>query len=121
MSARFIKASVIYFLIGTIFGLVMGISEEFQYTSVHAHINLLGWVSLAIIGLIYKAYPEAAQSKLANSQYWLHMFGLPLLIISMVLFATDHKTVGIPIASLGGLMIIVSVLLGTINVFKRIK
>ncbi len=121
MSARFFKASVIYFSIGTILGLVMGISEQFQYTSVHAHINLLGWVSLAIIGLIYKAYPDAAEAKLATIQYWLHMIGLPLLVISMVLFATDHKKIGIPIASLGGLMIIASVLLLTINVFKRIK
>jgi cbb3-type cytochrome oxidase subunit 1 len=96
-------------------GLVMGISQQFQYTSVHAHINLVGWASLAIIGLIYRAYPEAGQSKLANIQYWLHMIGLPLLAISMVIFTTDHHTIGIPFASLGELMIIVSVLLLTIT------
>ncbi|MFX3632566.1 MAG: cytochrome-c oxidase [Candidatus Pristimantibacillus sp.] len=121
MSGRFIKAAVIYFLIGTIVGLVMGISEQFKYTSVHAHINLLGWASLAIIGVVYKAFPEAGQSKLATIQYWLHMIGLPLLIISMIIFTTEHVKVGIPFASLGGLMIIVSVLLMTVNVFKRVK
>lgn len=121
MSGRFIKAAVVYFLIGTIIGLVMGISEQFQYTSVHAHINLVGWASLAIIGVIYKVYPDAGQSKLATIQYWLHMIGLPLLVISMVIFTTEHVKVGIPFAALGGLMIIVSAVLLTINVFNRVK
>lgn len=120
MSERFIKAAVVYFLIGTIFGLVMGISEQFQYTSVHAHINLVGWASLAIIGVIYKVYPNAGQSKLAKIQFWLHMIGLPLLVISMVIFTTEYVNVGIPIASLGGLMVIASVILMTVNVFKRV-
>ncbi|WP_438350476.1 hypothetical protein ACP8HI_07440 [Paenibacillus sp. FA6] len=69
----------------------------------------------------YKAYPEAGQTQLATIQYWLHMIGLPLLIISMFIFTTDNKSIGIPIASVGGLMIIASALLLTINVYKRIK
>jgi cbb3-type cytochrome oxidase subunit 1 len=121
LSAKFIKAAVIYFLIGTIAGLVMGIAQQFQYTSVHAHINLVGWASLGIIGLIYRAYPEAGASKLATIQFWLHNVGLPLLIVSMIIFTTEHHSVGIPFAAVGGLLIIASVLLMTVNVFKRIN
>jgi cbb3-type cytochrome oxidase subunit 1 len=121
LGARFIKAAVIYFVIGTTLGLVMGISQQFQYTSVHAHINLVGWASLAIIGLIYKVFPEAGEAKLARIQFWLHNIGLPLLVISMVIFTTDHHEIGIPFASIGGLMIISSVILMIVNVFKRVK
>ncbi|TJY39616.1 cbb3-type cytochrome c oxidase subunit I [Cohnella pontilimi] len=121
MSARFIKAAVIYFLIGTVLGLVMGSAQAFEYTSVHAHINLAGWASLAIIGLIYKAYPELGEARLAKIQFWLHNVGLPLLIVSMVLFAAGNDDIGIPFAVLGGLLIIVSVILMTVNVFKRLK
>jgi cbb3-type cytochrome oxidase subunit 1 len=121
MSARFIKAAVIYFLIGTVLGLVMGSTQTFQYASVHAHINLVGWASLAIIGLIYKAYPELGEAKLARIQFWLHNVGLPMLIVSMVIFTTDSHQVGIPFAVLGGLLIIVSVILMTVNVFKRLR
>ncbi|MHA0858319.1 cytochrome-c oxidase [Paenibacillus sp. CMAA1364] len=121
MSARFIKAAAIYFFIGTALGLTIGILEKFEFTSVHAHINLVGWASLGIVGLIYKAYPEAGKTQLATVQYWLHMIGLPLLIISMIIFTTDNHAIGIPIASVGGLMVIASALLLTINVFKRIK
>ncbi|RKN72432.1 cytochrome-c oxidase [Paenibacillus ginsengarvi] len=121
MGARFIQVSVIYFLIGVVVGLVMGIAEQFQYTSTHAHINLLGWASLALIGVIYSVFPEAGNTKLASVQFWLHNIGLPLLIISMILFANNLLSVGIPTASVGGLLVIASVVLFVVNVFGKIK
>jgi len=121
MSERFIKSAVLYFLLGTVLGLVMGSAQAFEYTSAHAHINLVGWASLAIIGLIYKSYPELGATKLAKIQFLLHNVGLPLLILSMVIFTTEYHTVGIPFAVLGGLLIIVSVILMTVNVFKRLR
>jgi cbb3-type cytochrome oxidase subunit 1 len=119
VGGRFIKVAVVYFLIGTVWGLVMGIVQQFQFTSVHAHLNLVGWASMAIIGLIYKAYPEAGQSKLASIQFWLHNIGLPLLAIGMIIFTTDNHAIGLPFASIGGLLVIASVVVMTINVFKR--
>jgi cbb3-type cytochrome oxidase subunit 1 len=121
MGARFIKAAVIYFLLGVIVGLVMGASEQMQYTSVHAHINLLGWASLGLIGVIYKVFPEAGEAKLARIQFILHNVGLPILVLSMVGFANGMTTVGIPAAILGGLLVIASVILFVVNVFKRIR
>jgi hypothetical protein len=121
VGGRFIKAAVIYFLIGTVWGMVMGISQQFQFTSVHAHLNLVGWASMAIIGLIYKAYPDAGESKIAYIQFWLHFIGLPLLAIGMIIFTTDNHAIGLPFATLGGLLVIVSVVLMVINVFKRLK
>ncbi|MBB6670537.1 cytochrome-c oxidase [Cohnella nanjingensis] len=120
MGARYIKVSVIYLLIGTVAGLVMGSAQAFEYTSAHAHVNLLGWASLAIIGVIYKAYPEAANTSLAQTQFWLHNFGLPVLVVSMILFANDKESLGIPFAAVGGLLVIASVVLFIVNVFKRL-
>jgi cbb3-type cytochrome oxidase subunit 1 len=121
MATKFIKAAVIYFLLGVIVGLVMGASEQMQYTSVHAHINLLGWASLGLIGVIYKVFPEAGEAKLARIQFILHNVGLPILVLSMVGFANGMMTIGIPAAILGGLLVIVSVILFVVNVFKRIR
>ncbi|TNJ63556.1 cytochrome-c oxidase [Paenibacillus hemerocallicola] len=121
MGARFIKVSVIYFLIGVIVGLVMGIAEAFKYTSAHAHINLLGWASLAIIGVIYTVYPDAGKTKLAGVQFWLHNIGLPLLVVSMLLFANGINGAGIPIAAVGGLLVIASVVVFVVNVFGKVR
>jgi cbb3-type cytochrome oxidase subunit 1 len=121
MGARFIKAAVIYFLVGTVLGLVMGATQHFEYSSAHAHINLLGWASLAIIGVIYKVFPEAGAAKLAKIQFILHNVGLPMLVVSMILFANDQHGAGVPFAVLGGLLVITSVIVFTVNLFKRMK
>lgn len=48
-----IKAAVVYFIMGVGLGIYMGASGDHLYVPVHAHFNLLGWASLALVGLIY--------------------------------------------------------------------
>ncbi|WP_425453955.1 cytochrome-c oxidase [Paenibacillus flagellatus] len=121
MGARFLKVAVVYFLIGVVLGLAMGIANAFQYTSAHAHINLLGWASLALCGVIYTLYPEAGRAKLAVVQFWLHNVGLPVLVVSMLFFANGMEAAGIPCAAIGGLLVIASVILLVVNVFARVQ
>jgi hypothetical protein len=47
---------------GVSVGIYMGVTHDFRLTPVHAHINLLGWVSLALFGLAYRSYPELGRS-----------------------------------------------------------
>lgn len=121
MGARFIQVAVVYLLIGVLLGMIMGMAEMFMYTSAHAHINLLGWATLGLIGVVYTVYPEAGGTKLASVQFWLHNIGLPLLVISMFLFAHGNTGLGIPFSAVGGLLVIVSVLLLIVNVFRHVK
>ncbi|HEX8666365.1 MAG TPA: hypothetical protein VF744_20295 [Beijerinckiaceae bacterium] len=50
-------------------GIFMGIAHDFQFAPVHAHLNLLGWASLALFGLVYKAWPALAQSRIALAHF----------------------------------------------------
>jgi hypothetical protein len=52
-------------IIGTSMGIAMGVAHDFQFAPVHAHLNLLGWASLALFGLTYRAYPMLANSRIA--------------------------------------------------------
>ena len=58
-------------IIGVCLGIYMGASEDLQLVAVHTHINLVGWASLALFGVIYRLYPELAASRLARAQFWL--------------------------------------------------
>ena len=49
----------------------MGVNEDLQLVAVHTHINLVGWASLALFGVIYRLYPELAASRLALVHFWL--------------------------------------------------
>lgn len=45
-----IKMAVVYLLLGVLLGLGMASSGQYQLSSIHTHINLLGWVTLALPG-----------------------------------------------------------------------
>ena len=64
MGIRLIKVSVLYFVVGIVFGMYMGFADQFVFSSAHAHINLLGWVSLALSGIIYHLFPHTGENKL---------------------------------------------------------
>lgn len=59
----------------------IGFGDQFVFSSAHAHINLLGWVSLALSGVIYQLFPLAGENKLAVLHFWLQMIGVPLLTL----------------------------------------
>ncbi|KEF38081.1 Cbb3-type cytochrome oxidase, subunit 1 [Schinkia azotoformans MEV2011] len=99
----------------------MGVADLFQFTSAHAHINLIGWVSLAITGVIYHIFPVAGESKLAKIHFWLMMIGVPLLAFSMILFGLGQFGIGGPISGIGGIFIFIGAILFMINIMKNVK
>ncbi len=121
MGVRFLKIAAVYFLIAVCLGLVMGMIQNFSFASVHAHLNLLGWVSMAIFGIFYTIYPHAAQTKLANIHFWLHNIGLPVMQGALfVELLTGSKTLTIGVV-IGSILIVVGTFLFVINLFKQIN
>ncbi|MGH6951845.1 MAG: hypothetical protein ACREH4_13310 [Vitreimonas sp.] len=64
----FITAALLCLLGGEMLGIWMGVAHDFTFAPVHAHLNLLGWVTLAAYGLMHRAYPGLAASRLARAQ-----------------------------------------------------
>jgi cbb3-type cytochrome oxidase subunit 1 len=120
MGARLIKISAVYFVIGVLLGMYMSMTEKMLLTPVHAHVNLLGWASLALAGLVYAAFPAAAETALAKWHFWLHNIGLPVMMISLVFFLTG-STWATPIIAIGGVLTVIGVILFAINIFKNVK
>ncbi|MGP4108520.1 cytochrome-c oxidase [Virgibacillus sp. L01] len=120
MAVRFLKIAAVYFVLGVCLGLTMGITENFSFTSVHAHLNLLGWVSLALFGIIYYCFPKAGETKLATIHFWLHNIGLPLMqgTLFIMLLTSNHSIVVLTI--IGSVMVVVGAILFLINVFKNV-
>jgi cbb3-type cytochrome oxidase subunit 1 len=68
----FLVAAAACLVAGVMLGIVMGMLHDFHLAPVHAHLNLLGWTSLALMGLTYRAFPELmARRGLALTQFWL--------------------------------------------------
>ncbi len=85
MSNIFLRLSVLFAVLGVVLGYYMGATHNFTISSVHAHINLLGWVSMFLYGLFYRAFPEAAQGRLPKAHLTLAAVGLPLMMIGLTI------------------------------------
>lgn len=120
MGVKLIKISVVYFVIGVLIGMYMSIVEKFTFSTVHVHINLLGWMSLALAGLIYVAFPSAAETTLAKLHFWLHNIGLPVMMIALALLISGVAWAHIFVA-IGGVLVVLGIILFAINIFKNVK
>lgn len=71
----FLIAAASFLLVGVSLGIWMGMSHDFAMRPVHAHLNLVGWASLGLFGLIYRSYPELAARRLARVHFGLAVTG----------------------------------------------
>ncbi len=94
----FAYACIVYSIIGFSWGALMGGVPVFRQfinstphghfiTLAHGHINLLGWVEMAIFSALYYIVPRLANRsiysvRLVKVHFWMHNFGL----IGMVSF-----------------------------------
>ena len=121
MGVRFIKIAGIYFLIAVLLGLTMGIIHNFSFTSVHVHLNLLGWVSMAIFGVIYVLFPKAGTTGLAKAHFWLHNIGVPVFQGSLFIQLAASNDALIPVTIIGSLLVVIGIILYVINLVTQIK
>lgn len=121
MGIAFLKVASIYLLIGVILGLYMGMADKFQYTAVHAHINLLGWATMALFGLIYHYFPRAGNSKLGKIHFWLHNIGSIVLLIGMIFLANQNENMGLPFAIPGAILVIIATVIFLVNIFQNVR
>ncbi len=115
-----IKIAAVYIVLGIGLGIYMGVNENFALHPVHAHVNLLGWVSMALIGLIYQQFPLIAQSGLSRAQFWLHQLGLPVQMLMLTLLIQGNTAVG-PVLGIADIVVGAAFLLFLVNVFRNLK
>ena len=66
---KFLLLAALMLTAGVGLGIRMGIVHDFSLAPVHAHINLVGWASLALFGIVYRLYPQMAESRLAGLHF----------------------------------------------------
>lgn len=90
LSNRCVKLAGVYLVAGMSMGVFMGATRNFTLAPVHAHVNLLGWVMLAIAAAVFKLWPQAAATRLAQVFFWLYNLCLPVTLVALALLLTGH-------------------------------
>ncbi len=115
---RLVKIAAVYMLAGLIMGLAIGISGNLTLMSVHSHILLLGWATMAVAGIVYMLMPGCSRSPLAKWHFWGHNLGLPVMMGSLALkdhgLSAAEKTLGA-----SSTLVLVSLALFAINVVRN--
>lgn len=111
------RAAVIFLLAGITWGMIMGISQDHSAFPAHAHLNLLGWVSLFLMGLYYRLHPEIEAGRLALPQIVLWIAGSAVHPMGMGLVLGGHMFGG-PMIGIGSIQLSVSLLLFGWQVFR---
>jgi cbb3-type cytochrome oxidase subunit 1 len=120
MSARLIRIAVVYLAIGVTMGIVMGITQQFSLAPVHAHINLLGWASLAIIGVVYRVYPTAGETRLAKIHFWAHNVALPVFMVGLAGMLTGHEQFHV-LVDIGATVVCVAIFVFAVNIWRCVR
>ena len=84
LSLAFFSAGALCALGGMIWGAYMGATENFALSPAHAHLNLVGWATLALMGTFYAVAGQAGRLGWVN--FWLSTLGVVLMIPSLAFY-----------------------------------
>jgi hypothetical protein len=112
------RISICLGLIGMVFGMVMGMRQDFTLAPAHAHLNLLGFVAMFLSALYYRVVPEAAADRLARYQAAVSVAGaviFPIGIASVLLGGPERFE---PLVVAGAITVLLGMVLFAVIVFR---
>jgi hypothetical protein len=118
VSSLCFKGAVGFVVVGMIWGLQMAIVDDHSAYPAHAHLNLLGWVSLFLFGIYYRLHPALERSRLALSQAWLWIVGTVIQAIGVGLVTTGTTSGEPPVAAIGSILVLIAMLMFGWLVFR---
>ena len=116
ISFVFFGTSALAVTLGMAWGIQMSASGDHTLSGAHAHLNLVGWVTMALFGVYYLLTPSASASILSRIHYALALAGLVTLVPGIVLALTEQ---GEALAKLGSVLTMSSMLVFLYTVFRH--
>jgi cbb3-type cytochrome oxidase subunit 1 len=101
---------------GMVWGIQMSATQDHGLSPAHAHLNLVGWVTMGLFGLYYAVTPTAAQNGLAKIHFWMATLGVVLMVPGIVMALTEQGEV---LAILGSFLTLASMLIFVFTVARN--
>ena len=112
-----LRAGVIFLIVGMVWGIEMGVRQDFSLAPAHAHLNLVGGVLLFVFGLYYRLVGAARDHALAKWQAGLHIVGAILFPVGVaVVVKKGEAFIALPI--IGSLIVVGAIVLFALIVFR---
>ena len=112
------QAAVLLAVFGIAWGIQMAMTGDHTAMPAHAHLNLLGWVSLFLFGIFYQLHPQIDRSRTALVQAWGWIIGTIVQAAGVALVLSGNP-IGEPIAAISSLVVLADMLLFGWLVLRR--
>ncbi len=96
----FFASGVGYVTLGMFFGIWMSAAHDHTLAGAHAHLNLVGWVTMALFGMFYHLVPSAAASPLAKIHFAVATIGVWFMVPGIALAIMGQNQLPVIIGSL---------------------
>lgn len=116
VATRFFITGAIFALLGMIWGIQMSATHDHTLSPAHGHLNLIGFVAMAVFGTFYALSPTAAASRLAGMHYLLTTASVVVLVPGIALAISGS---GEALAKIGSVLALASMALFTFVVFRH--
>jgi hypothetical protein len=113
------RLAVLFVIAGMSMGIGMAVSQDHSIMPAHAHLNLLGWVSLFLFGVYYERRPALDTSRLALIQVWAWSIGTVILTIAVAALHLGYAEFD-PLAGVGTIAVLGAMLLFAYFVFRPV-
>ena len=121
VSAAFFMTGALCLLIGMCWGMGMAMTENFVLAPAHAHLNLLGWVTMSIYGAFYALTRETMSVRLAWINYACSALGVAIMIPTLAVYlSTGNQALG-PVIGIGGALNIIAILTFLVSAVRELK
>ena len=120
VSAAFFAVGTLCLFLGMVWGMQMGASEDFTMMPAHAHLNLLGFVTMAIYGIFYALTAATLSPRLAWANLVLSSAGVLLMIPALALFLPARDTSYLPIMIAGEVTTVLGLVVFAVSVGREL-
>ena len=105
----YVALALVLLIVGELLGFYMGMMNDTKWRGVHIVIVLVGFVTLAIFGALFRLWPAMKEGAVATAQFWLMAIGVIGAIIGSIHQVQSGSVV--ILASSSAVMIIATLLL----------
>jgi hypothetical protein len=114
----FFRTAILLAIAGIVIGIFMGMNQDFRLAHMHAHLNLLGWVSFFIFGGYYALAPQAAVGVLPKLHYGFCLIGLLVFMAGLTGIALGNDLALAPLAAIGSLLLLAGFIVFAVVIFR---
>ncbi len=93
LSLAFFGTGGLMVMVGMVWGSMMGASGDHSLAPAHAHLNLVGWASLGLMGAFYGIAGDRAPRRLGWINYALSSLGVVVMVPSLAVLLGGDESV----------------------------